>query len=200
MTALLLGSSSKWRREILESLGVGPFSTLSPDIDEKAIRDADPATMVQLIAAGKMDAILPQLSAPTVVITSDQVIVVDGAVREKPESPEQARHFLASYSAGRPAECFVGVVVHNTATGQRVSACAKATQWFKPIPAEAVERLIAQGDVLWCAGGFCVEQMTDFELRREGEIETVRGLPRQLTLDLLQQVGFVAPPAAADDE
>jgi septum formation protein len=154
--------------------------------------------MVQLIASGKMDAILAQLppSPAAVVITSDQVIVVDGTVREKPENAEQARRFLASYSAGQPAECFVGVVVHSTATGQRVTACAKATQWFKPIPADAVERLIEQGDVLWCAGGFCVEHMEEFELKRDGEIETVRGLPKTLTLDLLAQVGFVPPPAA----
>jgi hypothetical protein len=43
--------------------------------------------------------------------------------------------------------------------------------------------LIEQGDVLWCAGGFCVEHMEEFELKRDGEIETVRGLPKTLTLD-----------------
>jgi septum formation protein len=199
---LILGSTSKWRQEILRSLNVGPFVTMAPDIDEKAIRHDDPATMVQLIASGKLDALIPLLDAdshddstlPRFVITSDQVIVVDGVVREKPRDVDEARHFLASYTAGKPAECFVGVVVFNTATRERIAATAKATQWFKPITDQAVQALIDQGDVLWCAGGFCVEHMTEFELKRDGEIETVRGLPRALTLELLQRAGFVAPP------
>lgn len=200
---LILGSTSKWRQEILAALNVGPFVTMAPDIDEKAIRHADPATMVQLIATGKLDALVPQLDADAhddskcarFVITSDQVIVVDGAVREKPRDEAEARLFLASYSAGKPAECIVGVVVFNTQTRERFVATAKATQWFKPLPDHAVQALIDQGDVLWCAGGFCVEHMTDYELKREGEIETVRGLPRTLTLELLSRAGFVAPSA-----
>jgi predicted house-cleaning NTP pyrophosphatase (Maf/HAM1 superfamily) len=40
--------------------------------------------------------------------------------------------------------------------GKRVSGVAKAVQHFKPLPEEAMDTLIRQGDVLWCAGGFAI--------------------------------------------
>lgn len=40
--------------------------------------------------------------------------------------------------------------------GKRVSGVAKAVQHFKPLPEEAMDALIRQGDVLWCAGGFAI--------------------------------------------
>lgn len=49
-------------------------------------------------------------------ITSDQVIVYAGQVREKPEDEAQCREFLRSY-ASHPAEAIVGVAVTNTKTG-----------------------------------------------------------------------------------
>jgi predicted house-cleaning NTP pyrophosphatase (Maf/HAM1 superfamily) len=58
---LILGSSSKYRKALLEDFGVGPFDTMNPDIDEKAIRDADPAKMVVMISGGKMDALVEQV-------------------------------------------------------------------------------------------------------------------------------------------
>jgi len=55
-------------------------------------------------------------NTPVLVITSDQVIVCNGQLREKPESEAQCREFLRSYSL-HPAEAIVGVVVTNTKTG-----------------------------------------------------------------------------------
>ena len=49
-------------------------------------------------------------------ITSDQVILHNGSLREKPETPEECREFLLSYNEG-PAEAIVGLVVTNTVTG-----------------------------------------------------------------------------------
>ena len=117
------------------------------------------------------------------------MIWCEQTVREKPVDEAECRRFLASYSAGEPAECFVGVCVYNTRTKQRVTDFDRSAQWFKPLPETAVAALIAQGDVLQTAGGFCVEHMTEYELKREGEIETVQGLPRQKTIEMLAKVG-----------
>src|SRR5690348_16127972 len=105
---IVLGSSSKWRREVLERLGY-QFSCMSPDIDEKAIRHPDPKEMTLMIARAKGQALLSkvltsfrkkhnsiakfvedkQISEPTLLITSDQVVSWNGQVREKPESAQQ---------------------------------------------------------------------------------------------------------------
>src|SRR5688572_5143829 len=97
---LILGSSSQWRRKVLESTG-RPFEVMSPDIDEKAIRHADPRIMTVNIALAKAAALLPRITVPSILITTDQVAVFDGQVREKPRDGNEARRWLADYGLGR---------------------------------------------------------------------------------------------------
>ncbi len=48
-------------RPLLEEMGCScGFSRMSPDIDEKALRDEDPAHLVLLIARAKAQALLPK--------------------------------------------------------------------------------------------------------------------------------------------
>lgn len=49
------------------------FSTASPDIDEKAIRDPDPRKMCADIARAKARALLESLEKPGILVTADQV-------------------------------------------------------------------------------------------------------------------------------
>ncbi len=72
-------------------------------------------------------------------------------------------------------------------TGKWFEGVATAEQYFKPIPEEEIERLIAQGDVLTCAGGFAIELMEPYLDKRVGERETIIGLPKELTMSLLRQ-------------
>lgn len=55
------------------SLQRSQFSTASPDIDEKAIRDPDPRKMCAEIARAKAEALVGRLDRPGLLITSDQV-------------------------------------------------------------------------------------------------------------------------------
>ncbi|KAL6068469.1 Aminotransferase class V domain [Balamuthia mandrillaris] len=184
---VVLGSSSVYRKAVLkEEMGFKEFVTMSPDIDEKSIRDDDPKKMVVKIANAKADALLPLLKEGALLITSDQVVMCNGEVREKPTNAEHCKSYLRSY-AQHPAQTICGVVVTNTSTGKRYEGVDIAVQHFKPIPEEAIQKLIDIGDVMHCCGGFVVEQMEEWLGALEGEIESVRGLPKALTLRLLQQ-------------
>jgi septum formation protein len=123
-----------------------------------------------------------------IILTSDQVIACNGKIREKPVDEEECRQFLQSYSDGVAAVCVCSVVVHNTATHLTVEGSAQAIQHFLLLPPSLVDQLIAQGDVLRCAGGFTIEHMSGYLGNREGEEETIMGLPRTLTSQLLQSV------------
>eukprot|EP01119_Soliformovum_irregulare_P000086 TRINITY_DN10066_c0_g1_i1.p1 TRINITY_DN10066_c0_g1~~TRINITY_DN10066_c0_g1_i1.p1 ORF type:complete len:191 (+),score=40.07 TRINITY_DN10066_c0_g1_i1:24-596(+) len=183
---IILGSSSKWRKEVLEEMGI-KFTCMSPDIDEKAIRHEDPKQMTLMISRAKAQALLEKIKQPSILITSDQVISCNGEVREKPSSPEECKKFLASY-AQHPAECITAVVVTNTQTKESVEGVSIAKQYFKPIPESFMEELIAQGDVMWCCGGFTIEHMEPYLDHLEGEKSNVTGLPKSLTQDLLNRI------------
>lgn len=202
---VLLGSSSKWRAALVgRALPPGGRFVLipggfAPDIDEKALGDrspgADARELVQTIAQAKADALVPVLQSgradlPTadLVITADQVIVHDGVIREKPVDEAQAKAFMQSYgTTGLPAECVTGVVVANLSTGQRCSGVDVAKQWFESIPDGVALAVIAKGDVMGCAGSFVVEEplLAPFIGKREGEMESVEGMPIALTTRLL---------------
>jgi septum formation protein len=128
------------------------------------------------------------LTQDAIVICSDQVIVCDGAIREKPTDSAQAIQFLSSYRH-HPAKAVDGVVVFNTKTGKTVSGVATAVQHFSPtMPDSFFQQLITEGDIFYCAGGFVVERMEEYTSTLEGEIQTIRGLPVTLTMQLIDQV------------
>ncbi|KYQ90139.1 maf family protein [Tieghemostelium lacteum] len=190
---LILGSSSIWRKKVLEDLGF-TFKTISPDIDEKAIRDADPKKLTLLISRAKAQALIDRVKSEFgdnggegfILVCSDQVIVCNGVIREKPLSIKECKEYLSSYEH-HPAVAVVSVVVVNTKTNKIVEGTETATQHFHKIPESRQDELIKQGDVLNCAGGFTVEHMSDVTDRLDGEIQTVMGLPKTLTLNLIKQ-------------
>jgi predicted house-cleaning NTP pyrophosphatase (Maf/HAM1 superfamily) len=85
-----LGSTSKWRRQLLASHFPGlDFDTAAADIDEKAVTagfadrgSADAGVLTLALAHAKADAIAPSLPAGTLLITSDQVLSFRGTIRE----------------------------------------------------------------------------------------------------------------------
>ncbi|XP_025798517.1 maf-like protein DDB_G0281937 isoform X2 [Panicum hallii] len=98
---IILGSSSPARREILADMGY-EFIVMSADIDEKAIRKDKPDELVKALAEAKAEAIKlklhddcgPGSDQTTLLITSDQVMVSKGVIRERPRSAEEAREFI----------------------------------------------------------------------------------------------------------
>lgn len=176
-------------RELCASAAGGPLGRaqlrqMAADIDEKAIRHADPRELVAQIARAKAEALRPRLADDELLLCSDEVIVCAGAVREKPESAAECRAFLRSYAQHR-AEAYTSVCVYDARTGRWFEDVAYAWVQFAAIPDWKADALIAQGDVLQSAGGFVVEELGDFTLEVHGELETIQGLPRALTLELL---------------
>lgn len=168
---------------------------MSADIDEKAIRAPSPEEMTVLIAKGKADALLPKLAGREVLLVClDQVVVCNGQVREKPENEEQARAFLESYRSGHGASCVNGMVVHNTATGRRVTAEDTATVFWKHFPDSVVDSLVRKGDILSSAGGFVVEdpELSTYVDRIEGDIDAIEGLPVRALGELLRRAQMPA--------
>ncbi len=110
-----------------------------------------------------------------------------GRIREKPESEEECRRYLKSYET-EPACTVTAVVVTNTASGKQVSGVDVAKQWFHAIPDDTVTRVIAKGDIMYCCGGFMVDEpdFAPYLHTREGTEDSIIGLPLQLTLKLIE--------------
>lgn len=188
MPKIILGSQSKWRKDVLERMGY-EFEVMAADIDEKAIRFDDPNQLALALANAKTDALLPKIQGEAILITSDQVDVCNGEIREKPADAEQAREFLLSYNK-YPVETITAVVATNTANQKRREGIDIAKVYFHPLSDDKISELIASGCVFSCAGGFCIDDpaFKNCVKRVEGEVDSVIGLPPKLTEKLINEV------------
>ncbi|XP_022765694.1 maf-like protein DDB_G0281937 isoform X4 [Durio zibethinus] len=159
-----------------------------------------------LIAADTAEAILHRgpvgdyikEADPTLLITSDQVVIYEGVVREKPANEKEAREFIQGYSGGHAAT--VGsVLVTNLKTGFRKGAWDRVEIYFHEIPDEIIEKLIEEGTVLHVAGGLIIEhplikpyvkQVVSLIIsvnHMVGTTDSVMGLPKALTQKLIKE-------------
>src|SRR5215204_5134491 len=80
--ALILGSTSVYRRELLSRLRL-PFTVESPNVDETPLASEQPAEIARRLAAAKAAAVARAHPA-AIVIGSDQVAGLDGEPLGKP--------------------------------------------------------------------------------------------------------------------
>ena len=86
--ALILGSTSRYRRELLERLRV-PFDVVSPEVDETPLANEAPHALATRLALAKAKAVAA-LHPNAVVIGSDQVADLNGEPLGKPGTHERA--------------------------------------------------------------------------------------------------------------
>ncbi|KAJ4701944.1 Maf-like protein [Melia azedarach] len=149
-----------------------------------------------LITADTAEAILNRLpigdyikeAEPTILITGDQVVVYEGAIREKPSSKEEAWQFIKGYS-GRQCATVGSVLVTNLKTGFRKGEWDRVEIQFHEIPDEVIEKLIEEGIVLNVAGGLIIEHPLILPYVKQviGAMDSVMGLPKALTEKLIKE-------------
>jgi septum formation protein len=185
---IILGSQSTGRRKMMEEMGL-EFEVMVSGIDEKAIRFEDPTELVTALAKAKAEALIPRIHEPAILITSDQVTVCEGEIREKPLSEEEAKRFLESY-ARFPVRTVTAVAATNTKTGKQSTGVDIATVHFSPFKPEEIETFIRSGEAFGLAGAFTIEgeRWEKHVISIEGTRDSVIGLPKELTRKLIDEI------------
>ena len=194
---LCIGSSSKWRLRILSNVFDHEFDILQcpPEIDEKAIRRSSAEELTVAIAEAKLDAVIKHhrsqgRALPTVILTSDQVAVFNGEIREKPVDPEENYRFLEDYSENA-VTTVAGWAVFHSATKSKAFGTHSCTTHFGAISRAVAERVVSRGDSLQCCGGFVIEDVdlaSQIKYIENGSVASVQGVHVPLVQRLLLQV------------
>lgn len=189
---IVLASGSPRRKEILASLGL-VFDVSPADIDERAIRCSDPSELVIAIAKSKMDEVATTLEEDVLLIGADTVVVVDGVVREKALTKEEAFRFLNTFNE-KPQKIFSSSVIRNTKTGKEVSVVDETTVTFNDLPEKNIVDFIESGDVYEYAGALAAQhKLFKPYIHFDGEWESLLGLPKQKTKDLIADLTDMCP-------
>eukprot|EP01064_Diplonema_japonicum_P003920 TRINITY_DN12593_c0_g1_i1.p1 TRINITY_DN12593_c0_g1~~TRINITY_DN12593_c0_g1_i1.p1 ORF type:complete len:199 (+),score=52.83 TRINITY_DN12593_c0_g1_i1:110-706(+) len=195
---LVLGTSSKWRKAILEKELPGlVWKQISPDIDEKAVRDEDAVQLCLKVAEAKADKLEKKMiewckeeGDELVLLTADQVVRHGSEIREKPESEEENYRYLRSYTPESPLETCSALVLTHFPTLRRLKSVDIAKVAFNPIPEDTMKAIVAKGDTMQCCGGFTIEDLTEHIHSITGEMSSVQGLPVTLLKTLLKDIGY----------
>lgn len=190
--ALLLASSSPFRRELLGKLKLD-FSHHSPDIDETRHEGESPTELVIRLAQQKAAALADQYP-DTLIIGSDQVAVLGNKVLGKPGTREKAIEQLSAAS-GQRVTFLTGLCLLNTATGRTQTACEPFNVQFRTLKTAQIERYVDLEQPLNCAGSFKSEGLgiVLFKALEGRDPNSLIGLPLITLTEFLAAEGVQLP-------
>lgn len=186
---LILGSSSKYRHELLSRLQ-WPFESVSPDIDETPLKDERPIDLSQRLAIEKAHAVA--LYRPkAIVIGSDQVADLQGQPIGKPLGHEKAVSQLQKMS-GQTVLFHTSVCVCCKESGFSQSFVSTVTVVFKTLSSQTIESYLLKDKPYDCAGSAKSESLgvTLLERIESDDPTSLIGLPLIKTASLLALAGL----------
>lgn len=188
MTALVLASSSPYRRALLARLRL-PFDWRAPAVDERPRPGESPPDLARRLATAKAAAVASTLTAG-LVIGSDQVAVNAGRTLGKPGSRAAAIEQLTAAS-GRAVLFHTAVCVLDAANGTRHSALVPCTVYFRELDPAAIANYVDTEQPFDCAGSFKAEGLgiVLFERIVGDDPTALTGLPLIALTDLLRAAG-----------
>jgi len=147
--ALILGSTSRYRRELLQRLRV-PFDVVSPDVDETPLPGETPQTLATRLALAKAKAVAAH-HPNAVVIGSDQVADLNGEPLGKPGTHERAVLQLQKMR-GQTVVFQTAVSVVCQASGFEQTELAQIKVRFRDLSDAEIEAYLRAEEPYDCAG------------------------------------------------
>jgi septum formation protein len=193
---LVLGSTSRYRRELLERLGL-PFAVAAPDIDERALPAEAPAQTAVRLAEAKARAVAARYS-DALVIGSDQVADCAGEPIGKPSTRHAATAQLRVLS-GKTVVFHTGVALVDAASGRCRTALVDVASTFRTLSSTDIDAYLDREAPFDCAGSVKSEGLgiALFDRIESNDPTALIGLPLIALSRLLREEGVdVLVPAA----
>jgi len=186
---LILGSTSRYRRELLQRLRL-PFEVVAPQVDETPLVGEAPAALALRLALAKARAVAAQ-RPEAVVIGSDQVADLDGEPIGKPGNHERATAQLRRLS-GRRVVFQTAVAVVRADTGFAQTLLAPVTVLFRSLADAEIERYLRLEEPYDCAGSAKCETLgiALLDAIDSDDPTALVGLPLIRTSRLLREAGL----------
>lgn len=187
--ALILASSSAFRKQQLANLGLNP-TCHAPNIDEVDASATTPAQLAERLSVTKALAVADKFPND-LIIGSDQVAWFQERQVHKPITEAKAKAELRAFS-GQTLHFYSGLALYNAASGQTQSGSTLTTVKFRNLTEQEIDSVIARDSPLHCAGSFKVEQLGIllFESVHSDDPSALVGLPLIMLNHFLLQEGY----------
>lgn len=188
--ALILASTSRYRRELLERLQV-PFAVEAPGVDETPLPAGEtPAALAQRLALQKAHAVA-QRHPTAVVIGSDQVADLNGQAIGKPLTHERAVQQLRAMS-GHSVVFQTAVAVVRQASGIAEVRLSPVVVRFRGLSDTEIENYLRREQPYDCAGSAKSEGLgiTLLHSVESSDPTALIGLPLTTVCELMRLAGL----------
>ncbi len=189
---IVLASSSTYRKALMARLGLD-CESLSPDIDESPLRHESPVATATRLAQAKARKIAGVKSS-ALIIGSDQVALLDGAVLDKPMDHQTAVRQLRAMS-GRVAIFHTAVCLLDADSGELQCANVPTTVHMRELADDVIERYLRRDRPYDCAGSAKIEALgiALVEKIESDDPTALVGLPLITLVSMLKRCGVTVP-------
>jgi septum formation protein len=189
---LILASSSKYRRQMLDRLGL-PFEIIAPGVDETPRKNETPFLLARRLSLAKAQAVAEQAQGEDwIVIGSDQTATMNNKTTiGKPGSHSSATSQLASAS-GKEMLFHSGLCVLRTMTQFSEVTSVEVSVKFKQLSAEQIENYLQLEKPYDCTGSAKIESLGIALVERVNcpDPTALVGLPLIALTDMLERAGL----------
>lgn len=191
---LILASTSPYRRNQLESLGV-VFEAAAPAVDEESLKRSfagAPAELALRLAIAKAQSLAGD---DRVVIGGDQIAVLDGRILEKPGAAARGMEQLQSLS-GRTHELFTALAV--VSLGSVATHLDVSRLTMRRLSLEEIRDYVELDEPFDCCGAYKFESAGRrlFEKVDSEDPSAITGLPLAALTRMLRERGWNVAPRA----
>lgn len=193
---LILASSSPRRLDLLRLIGVEPL-VLAADIDETVLADESPSELVLRLAGSKAAKVANQLASDRssgcfTVLGADTIVVLDGAILNKPVDASEAYSMLRRLG-GATHEVLTGVAVVAVKNGELAATETEVVSslvTMRTLTDADMDAYVAGGEPFGKAGAYAIQGYgAVFVTGIQGSFHNVMGLPLHTVEALLGRVG-----------
>ena len=192
MQPVVLGSSSPFRKQLLSKL-IDEFETCSPDIDETPFSGETPEQLVLRLALQKAEAVARQ-HPEALIITSDQVSVLNGSINGKPGNYDNAFRQLRQ-SSGNTVIFYTSLCLYDATRNEYQRDLEPFHVHFRQLTDQQIDRYLRKEAPFNCAGSFKSEG-SGIALFRElqgRDPNTLIGLPLIRLVEMFATIGIEFP-------
>ncbi len=191
MHRIVLGSTSPYRRALMEKLGIA-FDVAKPNLDEDNAKlflekeKVTPLQMAQELARLKAESLRGE---NLLIIGGDQLVQCEGKILGKPHTVEKAIEQLSSMK-NKTHEIITAVCVSLPNTNFEFHDIAKLT--MKDLSLSEIKDYVQQDMPLDCAGSYKIEKngRSLFSKIEAQDFSAIEGLPLISLSGLLQTLGY----------
>jgi septum formation protein len=183
---VVLASESQSRKRALDILGL-TYEVRPSAIDEKSIRDSDPAALTRKLAEAKAWKVAGDVQ-DAVVVSGDAVVAKEGKILEKPRGNDEAVEFLRELS-GSAFQFVTSLAVIRSDTRKMLSTVETSEIRFRRLVDREILDYVGRYPVLKFAGAFEGDGVLRFADSVSGSYNFITALPVSRLAVFLREQG-----------